>query len=246
VKEFVINESFSRIMGCRSPQQAIGRTVYWNDKPYPVVGVVADFHGSSLHEPIRPLCIINRVEREGNLAIQLASKGQNADAVSRLLTRIETTWKSVYPSGTFQFSFFDESIALLYEKDRQTAALMNTAMFITIFISCIGLFGLAMFSAETRTKEIGIRKILGASVANIALMLSKEFVMLITLAALIASPVAWYFMNQWLADFAYRISIHWYIFVLAGLSALFIALATVSYQSIRAALMNPVKSLRSE
>jgi putative ABC transport system permease protein len=246
VKEFVINESFSRIMGCRSPEQAIGRTVYWNDKPYPVVGVVADFHGSSLHEPIRPLCIINRVEREGNLAIQLASRGQDADAVNSLLARIKTAWKSVYPAGTFQFSFFDESIALLYEKDRQTAALMNTAMFITIFISCIGLFGLAMFSAETRTKEIGIRKILGAGVANIALMLSKEFVMLITIAALIASPVAWYFMNQWLADFAYRISIHWYIFVLAGLSALFIALATVSYQSIRVALMNPVKSLRTD
>lgn len=246
VKEFVINESFSRIMGCRSPEQAIGRMVYWNNTPYPVVGVVADFHGSSLHEPIRPLCIINRVEREGNLAIQLASKGENADAVNRLIARIKTTWKSVYPAGTFQFSFFDESIALLYEKDRQTAALMNTAMFITIFISCIGLFGLAMFSAETRTKEIGIRKILGASVANIAMMLSKEFVMLITLAALIASPVAWYFMNQWLADFAYRISIHWYIFVLAGLSVLFIALATVSYQSIRAALMNPVKSLRTD
>jgi putative ABC transport system permease protein len=103
-----------------------------------------------------------------------------------------------------------------------------------------------MFSAETRTKEIGIRKILGASVANIALMLSKEFVMLITIAALIASPIAWYCMNQWLADFAYRISIHWYIFVLAGLSALFIALATVSYQSMRAALVNPVKNLRND
>ncbi|HVS97029.1 MAG TPA: ABC transporter permease [Puia sp.] len=246
VKEFVINESFSQIMGCRSPQKAIGRTIYWNNKAYPVVGVVADFHGSSLHEPIRPLCIINRVEREGNLAIELASKGQSEGAVKALLVRIETAWKSVYPAGTFQFGFFDESIALLYEKDRQTATLMNTAMFITIFISCIGLFGLAMYSAETKTKEIGIRKILGASVANIAVMLSKEFLLLITIAALIASPIAWYFMNRWLADFAYRIAIHWWIFLLAGLSAIVVALATVSYQSVKAALMNPVKSLRSE
>lgn len=244
VKEFVINESCYRIMGCRRPEEAIGKTVYWNDQPYPVVGVVADFHGSSLHEPIRPLCIINRVEREGNLAIQLASKGQETHAVKAILTRIETAWRSVYPAATFHFGFFDESIALLYEKDRQTATLMNTAMLITIFISCIGLFGLAMFSSETRTKEIGIRKILGASVTNIAVMLSREFSVLITIAALIASPIAWYFMNRWLANFAYRITIHWWIFLLGGLSALLIALSTVGYLALQAARRNPVKSLR--
>ena len=123
---------------------------------------------------------------------------------------------------------------------------MNTAMFITIFISCIGLFGLAMFSAETKTREIGIRKVLGASVANIAMMLSKDFAILIIVAALVASPVAWYFMNRWLDGFAYRITMPWWVFLLGGLSALVIALAAVSYQSVRAALMNPVKSLRAE
>jgi ABC-type antimicrobial peptide transport system permease subunit len=224
-------------MGCRRPEEAVGRTIYWNDTPYPVVGVVADFHGSSLHEPIRPLCIINRVERENNLAIGLETKGQDAPALKAQLDRIEQAWKTVYPAGTFQFSFFDESIALLYEKDRQMASLMNTAMFITIFISCIGLFGLAMFSIETRAKEIGIRKVLGASVANIAVMLGKDLAILITIAALIASPFAWYFMNRWLAGFAYRITIPWWVFLLGGLSALLIALATVSYQSFKAALM---------
>jgi ABC-type antimicrobial peptide transport system permease subunit len=123
---------------------------------------------------------------------------------------------------------------------------MNTAMLITIFISCMGLFGLAMFSAEKRTKEIGIRKVLGASVANIAVMMSKDFVVLVAIAIFIASPIAWYYMNQWLADFAYHITISWWIFTLAGVGAILIALITVSFQAISAALTNPVNSLRSE
>ena len=123
---------------------------------------------------------------------------------------------------------------------------MNVAMGITIFISCMGLFGLGMFTAERRTKEIGIRKVLGASAANIAAMLSKDFVILVLIAIVIASPVAWYFMNQWLQDFAYRTDISWWVFVLAGIVALFIALITVSFQAIKAAIANPVKSLRTE
>ncbi|MDP4253488.1 MAG: ABC transporter permease, partial [Bacteroidota bacterium] len=246
VREFVINEACTRIMGCTRPEQAIGRTIYWNNRPYPVVAVVADFHGSSLHDAIRPLCIINRVDRESNLAIQLASNGQEAHAVQPILNQIEEVWKSVYPGASFHFSWFDESIGSLYEKDRQAARLMNTAMFVTIFVSCIGLFGLAMFSAETRTREIGIRKVLGASAANIALMLSKDFALLVMLAAAIASPVAWFFMNRWLAEFAYRIDIHWWTFLLSGLSALLIAMITISYHALQAAIGNPVKSLRTE
>lgn len=246
VKEFVINEACYRVMGYKQPEEAIGKTIYWRGRPYPVVGVVADFHGSSLHSPIGPLCIINRVEREGNIAVKLASKGQQAGTIKATIARIEKAWKSIYPAGTFNYSFFDESIALLYENDRKTATLMNTATLITIFISCIGLFGLALFAAEKRTKEIGIRKVLGASVTNITVMLSKDFVILILLAVLIASPIAWYFMNRWLGEFAYRVSISWWMFLLAGAGALFIALATVSYQSIRAALKNPVNNLRTE
>jgi len=246
VKEFVINESCCRMMGCKQPAEAIGKTIYWRDKPYPVVGVVADFHGSSLHSPIRPLCIINRVDREGDIAIKLASKGAQISTVNTTLAQIETAWKSVYPAGTFKYSFFDEAIDLLYENDRKTAILTNTATFITIFISCIGLFGLVLFSAERKKKEIGIRKVLGASVANITVMLSKDFVVLILLAVLIASPIAWYFMHRWLEGFAYRVTISWWMFLLAGIATLFIALATVSYQAIRAALKNPVNNLRTE
>jgi ABC-type antimicrobial peptide transport system permease subunit len=246
VNEFVINETLARFMGYKTPEQAIGKILYWFNKPYPIVGVVADFHSSSLHAPIVPLCIINRVEREGTLAIQLAAKGKQANNLKATLTQIEKAWKSIYPAGTFDYRFYDESIALMYEKDRQTATLMNTAMSITIFISCIGLFGLALFTAEKKAKEISIRKILGASTANIAAMLSMDFIILIVIALFIASPIAWYFMNQWLHSFAYRIDISLWIFILAGLGAIFIALITVSFQAIKAALINPVKSLKTE
>ena len=219
LKEFVINENLSRLMGCKKPEDAIGKILYWDDKPYPVVGVVADFHSSSLHDPIMPLCIINRVEREGTLAIKLATKGKYSNAIKTILSKIGKTWKSIYPGGTFNYQFYDESLAMLYEKDQKTATLMNTAMIITIFISCMGLFGLAMFTAERRTKEIGIRKVLGASVINITTMLSKDFIVQVLIAILIASPIAWYFMNQWLQDFAYRVNISWWIFALAGVMA---------------------------
>jgi|SRR5882724_7396628 len=246
VNEFVINEALSRWMGCKKPDEAIGKTVYWFNKPYPVVGVVTDFHSGSLHEPIMPLCIINRVEREGVLAVKLAAKGASSGAVKSMLTQLERTWKSVYPAGTFDYTFYDESLAMAYEKDRKTATLMNTATFITIFVSCMGLFGLALFSAERRAKEISIRKILGASIANITTLLSKDFVLLVIISLLIASPIAWYFMNQWLQGFAYRIQIHAWVFIVAGLAAMLTALMTTGFQAVRAAIVNPVKNLRAE
>jgi len=152
----------------------------------------------------------------------------------------------MYPQGTFKYQFYDESLALLYEKDQQTATLVNSARAITIFISCIGLFGLALFTAEKRAKEISIRKILGASVTNIAVMLSKDFALLVVIALFIASPIAWYFMSRWLQGFAYHIDITLWVFILAGMAATLIALITVSFQAIKAALANPVKSLRTE
>jgi len=246
VNEFVINENLSRLMGYKKPDQAIGKTIYWFNKPYPVVGVVADFHSSSLHDPIIPVCIINRVEREGTLTIKLAAKGKQFNNLKATLTQIKKAWKSVYPAGTFDYRFYDESLARAYQKDQQTGMLMNTAMSITIFISCIGLFGLVLFTAEKRAKEISIRKILGASVSNIATMLSKDFIELVFIALLIASPIAWYVMSKWLQGFAYHINISLWIFMLAGLGAILIAFITISFQAIKAAIANPVKSLRSE
>ncbi len=246
VREFVINENLSHLMGCKNPGDAIGKMIYWSGIPYPVVGVVSDFHARSFHETIKPLCIVNRPEREGTLAIKLASKGQHSNAVKNTIAQIQQAWKDVYPAATFKYKFFDESLALLYEKDQQTATLVNTAMGITIFISYIGLFGLALFTAEKRSKEIGIRKILGAGISDIAIMLSKDFVKLVIISLIIASPVAWYFMNQWLQTFAYRIKISWWFFLLAGALAILIALITVSFQAIKSAVANPVKSLRNE
>lgn len=238
VNEFVINQSLSRLMGCKTPAAAVGKTIYWLDRPYPVVGVVADFHSQSLHAPITPACIINRVGRERALAIQLRP--------GATIQPIEAAWKVVYPGQTFDIKFYDETIALQYEADRRTAGLVDTAMGIAIFISCIGLFGLALFSSEIRTKEIGIRKVLGASVADITLLLNRDFVFLVAIGFVIASPLAAYAMNRWLDGFAYHITIGWWVFALAGLIALGIALATVSYQALRAALRNPVEALRTE
>ena len=246
VNEFVINENLSRLMGFKIPDQAIGKTIYWFNKPYPIVGVVADFHSSSLHTPIVPLCIINRVEREGTITIKLAVSGRHPENLTATLSQIQKIWKSVYPAGIFDYKFYDELLARAYQKDQQTATLMNIATGITIFISCMGLFGLILFTAEKRAREISIRKVLGASATNIATMLSKDFVQLVIIALLVASPIAWFAMNKWLQGFAYRVSMNLWVFILAGASAIFIALITIGFQSVKAALANPVRSLKSE
>ena len=180
--EIVINEKLSQLMGCKKPEDAVGKMLYWDDKPYPVVGVVADFHSRSFHEPISPVCMVNRPDREGTIAIKLASKGDKANTINATLSQVEKAWKQIYPAATFNYKFYDESLAAIYEKDQQTATLINVSMAITIFISCIGLFGLALFTSQKRAKEISIRKILGASITNIAAMLSKDFVVLIIIS----------------------------------------------------------------
>lgn len=246
VKEFVINETFLKYIGYKTPEDAIGKILYWNDKPFPIVGIVADFHTASFHDPISPLCIINRPDREHTLAVKLISKGSGANSIQPTLSQIEKEWKQIYPGEIFKYEFYDESLALLYKKDQQTATLVNTATAITILVSCIGLFGLILFIAERKAKEISIRKILGAGVSNILILLGKDFVMLVFLALLIASPVAWYFMEKWLQGFAYRINISGSFFIMAGAATILIVLITISFQAIKAALINPIKNLRTE
>ena len=246
LQELVINEAFSKTLGFTKPVDAVGELLYLGEKPYPIVGVVSDFHQGSFHEAIRPVVIAHMPEWESSLAISLSVKGKQVGDTKKIITEIEKEWKKLYPDTGFSFSFLDQSIGWLFEKDQQTAWLMNAAMIITIFISCMGLFGLAMFTAERRTKEIGIRKVLGASVVNIAAMLSRDFMIQVVIAVLIASPVAWYFMNKWLQDFAYRTTISWWVFVVAAVAAMLIAAITVSFQAIKAAIANPVKSLRTE
>jgi ABC-type antimicrobial peptide transport system permease subunit len=244
LRELVINETCSRAMGFTNPENAVGEFLYLNDQPYPIAGVVADFHEGSFHEVMKPVVIGK--EREWSLAVKLAGSGKKVGDVKTILSEMEKQWKKIYPEEGFNYSFLNESITWLYDQETKTAWLMNIAMGITIFISCMGLFGLGMFSAQKRTKEIGIRKVLGARVSNIVAMLSKDFVVLVLIALLIASPVAWYFMNQWLQDFAFRVNVSWWVFVAAGSAAVLIALITVSFQAIKAAIANPVKSLRTE
>jgi ABC-type antimicrobial peptide transport system permease subunit len=166
--------------------------------------------------------------------------------VKTLMTNLESVYKKIYPGTAFQSRFFDESLEQLYTQERQTSQILNIAMSIAIFISCMGLFGLATFTANQRTREIGIRKVLGAGVPQLVTLLSMEFILLVGLSTVIAAPLAGWGTHQWLQNFAYRTSMPWWLFVLAGVAATVIALLTVSLQTIRAAMANPVKSLRVE
>ncbi|MBD2755050.1 ABC transporter permease [Spirosoma validum] len=245
MRELVINATFARALGFQKPADAINQLIEFQDKRYPIVGVVADFHEQSFHEKIGALFIANMPQAR-NIGVKLATTGKPMNEVKATLASIEQAWKSVYPDNKFEYSFLDDSIARLYEKEQKTGQLVNTATAVAILISCMGLFGLAMFTAEQRTKEIGVRKVLGATVISIVVLLSQDFLKLVLIAMVIASPLAWWAMDQWLKDFAYKVSIEWWVFLLAGSIAAGIALLTISFQSIKAALVNPARSLRSE
>ncbi len=246
LREVVINATYAKALGFRKPAEAINQFVDMQGKQYPIVGVVADFHEQSFHERIGAVFLGYMPRQAKNIGVKLSTKSGQLSDLKATLASIEQQWKAVYPDNKFDYEFLDQSIAKLYSTEQKTSQLVNTATAIAILISCMGLFGLATFTAEQRTKEIGVRKVLGASVASIVALLSKDFLRLVIIALLIASPLAWWAMNQWLQDFAYKINIDWWIFALAGLLALSIAMLTVGFQSIKAALINPTKSLRSE
>jgi putative ABC transport system permease protein len=206
-----------------------------------VIGVIEDYHQANLKTKMMPMLLQVSSGFENIFAIKLES-----DKIQIAVNELAKLWKTNFPDKPFEYIFLDENFNQTYQREAHIATAFGIFTSLAIFISCLGLFGLAAFTAEQRVKEIGIRKVLGASVLQIITLLSKDFLKLVLIAFVIASPVAYYFMDKWLADFAYRITISWWIFALAGLSAITIALLTVSWQSIKAALMNPVKSLRSE
>jgi len=206
-----------------------------------IIGVVKDFHFRSLQEVIKPLSI--RIEPDGCDLITLNVSSTNLPAT---ISAIENKWKTIIPNRPFSYYFLDEFFDKQYRSEDRFGKLFFNFAILAIFISCLGLLGLASYSTMQRTKEIGVRKVLGASVTNIVNLLSKDFLVLVAISFVIAMPVAGYFMNKWLTGFAYRISIEWWIFLLAGVLALLIALITVSFQAIKAAVANPVKSLRTE
>ena len=244
-REYIINEATLKAFGFPTPESAIGKQLSgYDDKSLPITGVVRDFHEFSLKSSIEPAAFISEKSELRTLNIKLPPS--QPEKWEKAIQVIETEWKKIYPGVPFEYKFYDETIASLYQQERNTSKLVGAATGITIFISCLGLFGLATLTAFQRTKEIGIRKVLGATVTGIVKILSKDFVILVFIAIVIASPIAWWTMNQWLQDFAYRVEIQWWMFVLAGTIAVLIALFTVSFQAVKAALANPVDSLRDE
>ncbi|MGB5553546.1 MAG: FtsX-like permease family protein, partial [Flavobacteriaceae bacterium] len=239
IVEMVLNKKAVEYLGF-TPEEAINKQVYINRKNT-IVGVVDDFNFASLHEPIGAYAFTNgRTEPKSYALVRFTGFSKD------ILSQLEATFKKVAPESAFDYSFLDQTIEKLYEREQRTARIGILFCILAIFVACLGLFGLAAFMAEQRKKEIGVRKVLGASVLNITRMLSKDFVKLVLIALLIAFPLAFWLSDNWLQGFAYRINISWGVFAIAGLAALAIALFTVSFQAIKAAVANPVKSLRTE
>jgi hypothetical protein len=244
MKEVVINESLSKTLGFRKPYEAIGKQLYTWNRNVSIVGVVADFHKYSYKEPIQPLLIAGMACTD--LAVRLDTKGKSAQEAHAAIARVERQWKTVYPHKPFEYSFFDEELAKFYKRERTMEWLLNIATGITLLISCIGLFGLTLFTTERRTREIGIRKVMGASLKDILLLLGRDFVALVLIAVTIASAGGWWLTHRWLQDYAYRVSVGADVFLLAGAALMVLTVLTVGLQSMKAAMVNPVKSLRSE
>ena len=242
----ILNEAAIRKMGFSSPQEAIGGKVKfdWRGESYSwtVIGVVKDFHFQDLHVPIEPYGFQLNNRPNFNYIIVHAK----ASDIAPLLSSVTASWHKLNPNEPFEYSFLDEDFQKNYEAENRLASIVGYFTVIAILISCLGLFGLATFSAEQRTKEIGVRKVLGASVTGIVALLSKDFLRLVAISVVIASPIAWWVMHKWLQDFAYRVDISWMVFLITTVVALTIALLTISFQAIRAAIANPVKSLRTE
>lgn len=243
-REYLINERMGRQLGFDDMQALIGKPLLFggiDDEPGIVVGVVRDYNIHALRETIEPTVLGYNEQFMRALAIKT-----NGQDIAPLIAKLEYEWKARYPTSMFEYQFVDDQIAQLYTTESIQQQLIWIASSLAILISCLGLLGLVSLSVQRRTKEIGIRKVLGASVSGIVALLSKDLVKLVLIAIVIASPIAWWAMNQWLEDFAYRIAIQWWMFVIAGLGAVLIAVLTLSWLAIRAAVANPVESLRDE
>jgi putative ABC transport system permease protein len=238
---FVLNESAVKALGWTA-QNAIGKNFKYGNRSGHIIGVIKDFHFESMHQSIVPL-VLEIFPRPyfNNLSVKFS--GNNLAAS---LSHLENTWKKFLPDIPYQYTFLDENFDKLYEAEQRQGNIFTIFACIAIFIASLGLFGLSAFAISQRIKEIGIRKVLGADVSTIVTLLSKDFLKLVAISAVVAFPVAWYFMNKWLQDFAYRINMPWWIFIIAGIVAALVALITISFQAIRAAIANPVKSLRTE
>jgi len=242
-KEFLVNEALLKNLGIKKPEDIIGKelSIWGGVIKCPVVGVLKDFNDRSFRNEVAPLVITQDAAMYNQLAIKLATTN-----MSSTLQAVKKIFDQTYPDFVYDYKFLDEKIAGFYKQENQLSQLYKIFAGIAIFLSCLGLYGLASFMAVQRVKEVGIRKVLGATTSNIVYLFSKEFIILIAVAFAIATPIAWYYMHQWLQDYVYRIHVSWWLFAVGGLASIIIALATISFQAVKAALANPVKSLRNE
>ncbi len=241
LNSFIINEMAVKTLGWTSPDEAIGQEIKSGGKQGKVIGVVNNFNTSGLQSALNP--VILDVSPGSFTAFAIRLKTRQTQAV---IADIERAWRQFFPEKAFDYSFLNEDLRDFYEQEGRMMQLCADFAGITIVLACFGLFGLVDFTVRQRRKEIGVRKVLGASVPSVVRLLSKEFLQLVLIALLIASPIAWWAMEKWLTDFAYRISIPWYLFVVAGALAAVVAFLTVAGQTLRAAVANPVQTLRSE
>jgi putative ABC transport system permease protein len=241
-RALLLNEAAVRGLGWATPEEALGETlVLRGEGEKVVIGVVKDFHFKSLHHRIEPLILTPQYHTPTNLLVRI-----QPGEVPHTLNTLQATWERFSPGQPFTYTFLDDTVDALYKADAQWGQVVGYGALLALLIGCLGLFGLASFSAEQRTKEIGVRKALGASVFGLVALLSGDFLRLVGVAFVVAVPIAYGVMHRWLNDFAYHVDLSWTVFLLAGLLALAIALLTVSFQAIRAALADPVKSLRYE
>ncbi|PSR55081.1 macrolide ABC transporter permease [Adhaeribacter arboris] len=245
---YIINETAAKELGFSTPEQALGHTLLWPTWRKPdlikkgqIIGVVKDFHYKSLYDKVEPAVLHIYPQAYWKVAVKLKS----AD-IGATVNQVKKVWNRFTPDYPLEYTFLDQSFAIMYKAEESLKTLLWIFTFITIFVSCLGLFGLAAYAAERRRKEIGVRKVLGASINQITLLLSKDFVRLVLVAILLASPVAWYCMHIWLQNFAYRIDIGWWVFAVAGFGSIAIAVITIGFQAIKAAVANPVDALRNE
>jgi len=243
---FVLNEAAVKAIGWNTAQQAVGKNFRYGGVNGHIIGVTKDFHFESLHETIAPLIFIMPATAPNQSNYNAISIKISREHIPSSLASIQQTWEKYLPDLPYQYTFLDENFDKLYASEQKQETIFTTFSCIAILIACLGLFGLSAFAISQRVKEIGVRKVLGANVSGIVALLSKDFLKLVFVAAVIAFPVAYYAMNSWLKDFAYRINIQWWVFIVAGILAALIAFVTVSFQAIKTAVANPVKSLRTE
>ena len=242
---YILNESAVKKLGWKTPDEAIGKKIQWRNNMFTnsgkIIGVVKDYNYASLRLEIRPLILISEPIWNSNYLVKVSSSN-----LKNSLATVNEVWNNIYPNSPIEYDFLDDLFANLYRSEERQGRLYSVFSVLAIFIAYLGLFGLVSYTIEQRKKEVGIRKVMGASVPGIVFLLGKEFTKLILIAIFFAVPIGYYFVSRWLENFVYRIDITWEVFVLAGLMSVIIAMATVSYQTIKAAFLNPVDSIKYE